>query len=349
MVEFTLKVVAQLIQGRVEGNEEEKVHSVASIEEAGPGTIAFLSNPKYEPYIYNSRASAVIVADTFKPKNEIRTSLIRVKDPYVALSQLLDAYKEQITDNKTGIEQPSFIDESAEIGQDVYIGAFAYIGKNTRIADRVKIYPNTYVGNQVTVGEDTTLFAGVKVYERTVIGKSCTIHAGVVIGSDGFGFAPQRDGSYKTIPQLGNVIIGDHVDIGANTTVDRATFSSTRLDEGVKLDNHVQVGHNVEIGSHTVVAALTGIAGSAKIGKFCQVGGQVGIGGHIRIADKTRIGAQSGVGKSVKQTGTVLLGSPVLDPKSFFKSFAVFKQLPDLAQRLTRLEGEVSNLNTSDQ
>lgn len=348
MVEFTLKVVAQLIQGRVEGNEEEKVHHVASIEEAGPGTIAFLSNPKYEPYIYNSRASAVIVAESFKPKGEIRPSLIRVKDPYVAFSQLLDAYQARIADHKSGVEQPAFIDESAEIGKDVYIGAFAYIGKNTRIADGAKIYPNTYVGNQVTVGEGTTLFAGVKVYERTVIGKSCTVHAGAVIGSDGFGFAPQRDGSYKAIPQLGNVIIGDHVDIGANTTVDRATFSSTRLNDGVKLDNLVQVGHNVEIGSHTVVAALTGIAGSSKVGKFCQVGGQVGISGHISIADKTRIGAQSGVGKSVKETGTVLLGSPVLDHKSFFKSFAVFKQLPDLAQRLTRLEGEVSNRNISD-
>lgn len=342
-MEFTIKQIAAMLGGAVKGNGDDKINMLAKIQDAKKGQIAFLSNPKYEQYIYTTNASAVIVKKDFQPKKEIQSSLILVDDPYSSFTRLLEEYHKLISFQKTGVEQPSFIGEQTTIGTNIYRGAFSYIGNNVKIGDNVKIYPHVFVGDDVVIGNNTILHPNVKLYAGTKVGNNCVIHSGTVIGSDGFGFAPQEDGSYKTIPQLGNVILEDNVAIGANTVIDCATLfgDSTIIRQGVKLDNLIQVAHNVEIGKNTVIAAQAGISGSSKIGENCILGGQVGVAGHLVIANNTGIGAQAGILKSIKDEGEKIIGAPAFDIKEFFKSYAVFKKLPDLNDRLRELENQV--------
>jgi UDP-3-O-[3-hydroxymyristoyl] glucosamine N-acyltransferase len=344
-MEFTVKQVAAMLGGEVKGEGADKINMLAKIQDARKGQISFLSNPKYEQYIYTTQASAVIVKKDFIPRKEITTTLILVDDPYSSFTTLLEEYHKLVSFQKTGIEQPSFISDKSIVGKNIYRGAFSYIGQNVKIGDNVKIYPHTYIGDNVSIGNDTILHSNVKLYTDTRIGNNCVIHAGTVIGSDGFGFAPQGDGSYKTIPQLGNVIIEDNVCIGANTVIDCATLygDSTIIREGVKLDNLIQIAHNVEIGKNTVIAAQTGISGSTKVGDNCIIGGQVGLAGHLVIANNTGIGAQAGISKSIKEEGQRIIGYPAFEVKDYFKSYAVFKRLPDLNDRLRELERKVLN------
>ncbi len=342
-MEFTVKQVAAMLGGEVKGEGAGKINMLAKIQDARKGQISFLSNPKYEQYIYTTQASAVIVKKDFIPRKEITTTLILVDDPYSSFTTLLEEYHKLVSFQKTGIEQPSFISEKSIVGKNIYRGAFSYIGHNVKIGDNVKIYPHTYIGDNVSIGNDTILHSNVRLYADTRIGNNCVIHAGTVIGSDGFGFAPQADGSYKTIPQLGNVIIEDNVCIGANTVIDCATLygDSTIIHEGVKLDNLIQIAHNVEIGKNTVIAAQTGISGSTKVGDNCIIAGQVGLAGHLVIANNTSIGAQAGISKSIKEEGQRIIGYPAFEIKDYFKSYAVFKRLPDLNDRLRELEKKV--------
>jgi UDP-3-O-[3-hydroxymyristoyl] glucosamine N-acyltransferase len=343
-MEFTIRQIASMLSGEIKGDGNTKINMLAKIQDAKPGQIAFLSNPKYEQFIYTTQASAVIVKKDFTPRKEINTSLILVEDPYSSFTTLLEEYHKMISFQKVGIEEPSFIGTNSTAGSNIYRGAFSYIGNNVKIGDNVKIYPHVFVGDNVTIGSNSILHPNVKLYADTRIGKNCVIHSGTVIGSDGFGFAPQEDGTYKAIPQLGNVIIEDNVAIGANTVIDCATLfgDSTIVRQGVKLDNLIQVAHNVEIGKNTVIAAQAGISGSSKIGEKSMIGGQVGIAGHLVIANNTSIGAQAGIGKSIKEEGERLLGSPALDIKEYFRSYAVFKRLPDLHDRLRELEKKVN-------
>ncbi len=344
-MEFTVKQVAVMLGGEVKGEGTDTISMLAKIQDARKGQISFLSNPKYEQYIYTTQASAVIVKKDFVARKEITTTLILVDDPYSSFTTLLEEYHKLVSFQKTGVEQPSFISEKASVGKNIYRGAFSYIGHNVKIGDNVKIYPHTYIGDNVSIGNDTILHSNVKLYADTRIGNNCVVHAGTVIGSDGFGFAPQSDGSYKTIPQLGNVIIEDNVCIGANTVIDCATLygDSTIIHEGVKLDNLIQIAHNVEIGKNTVIAAQTGISGSTKVGDNCIIGGQVGLAGHLVIANNTGIGAQAGISKSIKEEGQRIIGYPAFEVKDYFKSYAVFKRLPDLNDRLKELEKKVLN------
>ena len=342
-MEFTAEDIAEFLNGEVDGNTKVKVTTVSRIEEGKPGTLSFLGNPKYEHYIYSTQSSIVLVNKDFKTEKKIETTLIRVDDAYQALAQLLEMY-EQSKPQKTGIEEPSFVSKSSRLGEKIYIGAFAYIGTNVQIGNNVKIYPHVYVGDNVIVGDNTILNSGVKIYEGCKIGAECIFHSGVVIGGDGFGFAPSSANNYKKVPQVGNVVIEDHVEIGANTCVDRATMGSTIIRKGVKLDNLIQVAHNVEIGENTVIAAQTGIAGSAKLGKNCMIGGQVGIVGHIALADEVKVAAQSGIGRNIKKEGAVLQGSPAFDFGPYQKSYVSFKNLPKLREQIIELEKEVKRL-----
>ncbi|MCB0488721.1 MAG: UDP-3-O-(3-hydroxymyristoyl)glucosamine N-acyltransferase [Cyclobacteriaceae bacterium] len=346
-MEFTIRQIAVMLGGDVKGDDGSKINMLAKIQDAKPGQIAFLSNPKYEHFIYETKASAVIVKRGFAPKKEIVSSLILVDDPYSSFTVLLEEYHKLISFQKAGVEEPCFIGSDCTLGKAIYRGAFSYIGNNVTIGDNVKIYPHTFVGDNVVIGSNTILHPNVKLYGGTRVGNNCVIHSGAVLGSDGFGFAPQDDGTYKTIPQLGNVILEDNVTIGANTVIDCATLTgdSTVIHSGVKLDNLIQIAHNVEIGKNTVIAAQTGISGSTKVGENCVLAGQVGIAGHLVIANKTSVGAQAGISKSVKEEGQRLLGYPVLDVKEYFKSYAVFKQLPDLSARLKQLEDRVAKVN----
>ncbi len=344
-MQFTAQQIATLLQGQLEGNPDAKVTDVAKIEEAVEGSLSFISNPKYAEYAYTSDASIIIVNASLELSRPVKATLIRVEDAYSSFAFLLEKYREIISGAaKTGIEQPSYISPSAKIAADVYLGAFSYIGENVVIEQGVKIYPGCYIGNNVIIKEHTKLYAGVKVYDECRLGCRVVIHSGTVIGGDGFGFAPLSDGTYKKIPQIGNVIIEDDVEIGSNTTVDRATMGSTIIRKGVKLDNLIQIAHNVEVGENTVIAAQTGISGSTKVGKNCSIGGQVGMVGHIHIADGTRINAQSGLSKSVISTNTTLNGSPAFEYKSSLKSQAIFRNLPDLQHRLQKLEETVQEL-----
>lgn len=339
-MEFTIQQIAVLLKGEVKGNGSEKITMLAKIQDAQKGQISFLSNPKYEPFIYSTQASAVIVKNDFLPRKEITTSLILVEDPYLSFTVLLEEYHKLVSFQKTGIEQPSFIGEGTVTGTHIYRGAFSYIGSKVKIGNNVKIYPHTFIGDGVTIGDNTIIHANVKVYAGTQIGKNCELHSGAIIGSAGFGFAPQPDGSYKAIPQLGTVIIKDNVSVGANTVLDCATLfgDATVIHDGVKLDNLIQVAHNVEIGKNTVIAAQTGISGSTKIGENCVFAGQVGIAGHLTIANDTKIGAQAGIPKSIKEEGQRLIGYPAIDLKEYFRSYAVFKRLPEIIHRLRDLE-----------
>jgi UDP-3-O-[3-hydroxymyristoyl] glucosamine N-acyltransferase len=335
-LEFTASQIAGILDGEVVGNPEVSVSNLAKIEEGIAGTLTFLANPKYTPFVYSTRASIIIVNRDFNPDHEINSTLIRVNDAYKAFSRLLEYYN-QVKMNKSGIESPSFIAESTIFGSNMYLGAFSYLGYNVKIGDNVKIYPNVYVGDNVTIGDNTIVFAGAKIYSETQIGSNCTIHSGAIIGADGFGFTPDEKGEYSKVPQTGNVILEDFVDIGAGTTIDRATLGSTILRRGVKLDNQIQIAHNVEIGEHTVIAAQTGIAGSTKIGKRCMIGGQVGIVGHITIGDRVKIQAQSGISRNLKDD-EVLQGSPALPYADYNKSYVHFKNLPKIVSRLENLE-----------
>ena len=340
---FTLEQIAHLIGGKLDGSKETKVNTISSIEDAEEGSITFLSNPKYEPLIYETQASAVIVDEKLILNKKINTALIRVADPYAAFTALLEAYDQLFSFNKTGIEEPSFIHETATYGSDIYVGAFSYIGSNVKIGDQVKIYPNAYIGDDVTIGHQTIIHPGVRIYAKSVIGSHCTLQAGAVVGSDGFGYAPLEDGSYKKIPQLGNVVLEDHVDVGANTVIDCATFNTTLIKKGVKLDNLIQIGHNTLIGENTVIAAQTGIAGSVKIGENCKIGGQVGIAGHLKIAAETQIQAQSGVSKNTKVAQTIY-GTPAIDFNNYLRSYTVYKKLPEVMKQIEKIEEKLLNL-----
>lgn len=344
-MQFSAVQIATLLGGKIEGNPDAKVTGVTKIEEAITGSLCFISNPKYEEYLYNTSASVVLVNDSLTLNKETKATLIRVPDAYASFALLLQKYNDMIAaQTPKGIEQPSFIAPSAKIGKDVYIGAFSYIAENVTIGDGAKIYPNSYIGRGVEIGNDVHLFSGVRVYDECIIGARSIIHSGTVVGGDGFGFAPQPDGTYQKIPQIGNVIIEEDVEIGANSTIDRATMGHTIIRKGVKLDNLIQIAHNVEIDESTVIAAQTGIAGSSKIGKYCMIGGQVGIIGHIHVADRTNINAQSGVSKSVETPNTVLNGTPAFDYKSVLKSQAIFRHLPEMQQRISQLEKIVAQL-----
>ncbi len=339
-MEFTVQQIAALLSGTVQGDGSLKISMLGKIQDAKPGQIAFLANPKYEQFIYTTQASAVIVSKEFQARKNISVTLILVDNPYSSFQRLLEEYHKMLSFQKTGIEQPSFIGEECLVGVSIYRGAFSYIGSKVKIGDNVKIYPHVFVGDGCEIGSNTILHPNVKLYAGTSVGNNCEIHSGTVIGSDGFGFAPQEDGTYKTIPQLGNVIIEDNVSIGANTVIDCATMQgdSTVIRQGVKLDNLIQIAHNVEIGKNTVIAAQTGISGSTKLGENCVVGGQVGMAGHLVIANKTSIGAQAGVLKSVKEENAKLFGTTALDLKEYFRSYAIFRKLPDLYSRLKELE-----------
>ncbi|MCL6260367.1 UDP-3-O-(3-hydroxymyristoyl)glucosamine N-acyltransferase [Aquiflexum sp. TKW24L] len=337
-MEFSLGQIAELIGGKVEGDSTLKVSRLDKIQEGLPGGISFLSNDKYESFIYETKSTAVIVSENFEPQKPLETNLIRVKNAYEGFTILLEAYALLIKSGKSGIEEPSFFDKSSTIGKDFYRGAFSYVGKNCDIGNSVKIYPNTFIGDNVKIGDNTIIHAGVKIYDNTQIGKNCEFHPGAVIGGDGFGFAPLPDGSYKKIPQLGNVVIEDNVSIGNNTTIDCATMGSTWIKKGAKIDNLVQIAHNVIIGENTVIAAQTGISGSTEIGKNCVIAGKAGIVGHIKIADNTTIGANTGVSKNITQSGQTLFGYVGFDIKDFLKSYSLFKKLPELNDRIKELE-----------
>lgn len=335
-MEFSAKQLAEVLNGKIEGNEEALVSRLSKIEEGGEGSLSFLANPAYEKHIYTTTASIVIVSDNFKPTGSITATLLRVPDAYAAFAQLLEMYN-QLRGNKSGREEPTFVASSAQLPEEYYLAAFAYVGEHSKIGEGTKIYGHVHIGENVTIGKNCTLYAGVKIYHDTVIGDHVTIHAGTVIGADGFGFAPNSENSYDKVPQIGNVIIEDHVEIGANSSIDRATLGSTIIRKGVKLDNLIQIAHNVEIGENTVIAAQTGVAGSTKIGKNCMIGGQVGIVGHLKIGDGVKIAAQSGVGKNVKDN-SVIQGSPAFEYMDYNKSYAVFRRLPDMAKDIHQLK-----------
>lgn len=340
-MKFTAEQIASILEGDVVGNPLAEVYKLAKIEEGVSGSLTFLSNQKYQNYIYNTNATIVIVNRSFVPEKEVTSTLIKVDDAYASFSKLLEYYN-QVKLMKSGIEQPSFISENVTFGPDLYLGSFSYIGKNVKIGANVKIYPNTFIGDNVTIGDNCLFYAGVRVYSETEIGSGCIFHSGTIIGSDGFGFAPLEDGTYSKIPQIGNVIIEDDVEIGAASTIDRATLGSTIIRKGVKLDNQIQVAHNVEIGEHTVIAAQTGIAGSTKIGSNCLIGGQVGIAGHLTIGNNVRIQAQSGVGRNIKD-GEKLQGSPALGYNDYFKSYVHFKNLPTIVKDIDTIKKQITN------
>jgi UDP-3-O-[3-hydroxymyristoyl] glucosamine N-acyltransferase len=340
-MKFTAEQIAGILEGEVVGNPNAEVHELSKIEEGKEGSLTFLSNPKYNNYIYTTEATITIVNKSFTPESDLKTTLIKVEDAYIAFSKLLEFY-DQAKGSKSGIEQPSVIAENAKYGKNLYLGSFSYIGANAIIGNNVKIYPNCFIGDNVVIGDNVTIFAGAKIYSETLIGTNCTIHSGAIIGADGFGFAPNSDGTFKKIPQIGNVIIEDNVDIGSCTTIDRATMGSTIIRKGVKLDNQIQVAHNVEIGENTVIAAQTGIAGSTKIGKNGMIGGQVGIVGHLTIGDNVRIQAQAGVGRNIKDN-EVLQGSPAFGYNDFSKSYVHFKNLPKIVAEIEELKKEILN------
>jgi len=342
-MEFNAETIAGFLKGEIEGNPETKVNTIAKIEEGHEGALSFLANPKYEHYIYTTKSSIVLVNKSFVPSQKIGATLIKVDNAYEAFASLLRLV-DQARPRKTGIHPAAVIEPSAKVGSDVYIGPYAYIGENVVIGDKCAIYPHVYVGDNSSIGANCILNPGVKVYHECVIGMGCIIHAGSVIGSDGFGFAPQSENEYMKIPQLGNVVLEDNVEIGANVTIDRATMRSTIIHKGVKLDNLIQIGHNVEVGENTVMAAQTGISGSTKVGKNCMFGGQVGLAGHIRIANGTKIGAQAGILSEIKEENTAIIGSPAIDIRNFMKSSVLFKRLPEMKVKIDTLEKDVESL-----
>ncbi len=345
-MQFTASQIAALINGKIEGDDNTFVSSFGKIENATNGQLTFLANPKYEEHLYTTNASIIIINDVQEIKQSICATLIRVPDAYSAFATILATYKKMITEQLHGIQQPVFISTSAKIGENVYIGAFSYIGENVVIGDNVKIFPQVFLGDNAMIDEGTILYPGVKIYHECKIGKRVTVHANTIIGSDGFGFAPQKDGTFKKVPQIGNVVIEDDVEVGANATIDRATLGSTLIKTGAKLDNLIQIAHNVEVGNHTVIAAQAGISGSTKIGNNVMIGGQAGLVGHIQIADGVKIGAQSGVSKSIKVADSIVVGSPAIEYISSLRGLAIIPNLPDLKKRIMELEQMVQQLTT---
>jgi UDP-3-O-[3-hydroxymyristoyl] glucosamine N-acyltransferase len=343
-MQFTAQQIGTLLNGIVDGDPNVKVNQLAKIEEATEGCLSFLANKKYEPYLYQTQASIVIIGKDFVPTASYTSTLIRVDDAYSAFSVLLDQYN-TLKREKSGIEDPSFIHPSAKIGKNVYVGAFAYIGANTTVGDNAKIYPQVYLGDNVSVGDNSTIFPGVKIYYDCKIGNNVTIHSSTVIGSDGFGFAPQADGSYTKVSQIGNVIIEDDVEIGSNTSIDRATMGSTIIRKGVKLDNLIQLAHNVEVGANTVIASQTGVSGSAKLGENCVIGGQVGIVGHISLAKGTQIQAKSGINRPIEEEGKKWAGAPATSYTQHMRSQVVLNRLPELERRIEELERKLQEQN----
>ena len=340
-MEFTAEQIAGILEGVVEGNPQVEVSKLSKIEEGEEGALTFLANPKYTPYIYKTEASIAIVNRSFVPEHDIKTTLIKVDDAYKSFSKLLEYYN-QVKNNKVGIENPSFKAETATYGENVYLGAFSYLGENVVLGENVKIYPHAYIGDNTTIGDNVTIFSGAKIYSETVIGNGCIINSGAIIGADGFGYAPDENGEFQKVPQTGNVILEDNVEIGAAATIDRATLGSTILRRGVKIDNQVQIAHNVDVGSHTVIAAQTGIAGSTKIGQYCMFGGQVGVAGHLTIGNQVKVQAQTGIGHRVKD-GEKLYGSPAIDYGNYVKSYVHFKNLPKIVSQLNKLEKKINN------
>lgn len=345
-MQFSATQIALMIGGKVEGNGDTTVDSFGKIEEAQAGQLAFLANPKYEEHLYSTKASIILVNETQELKQPVAATLVRVPDAYLAFASLLDKYQQLKTQQLTGIQQPVYIDATAKIGDNVFVGAFAYISEKVIVGNGVKIYPNAFIGNNVIVGENTIIHPGVKIYHDCVIGKNVVIHAGTIIGGDGFGFAPMADGTFKKIPQLGNVIIEDNVEIGSNTTIDRATIGSTLIKAGAKLDNLLQIGHNAEIGNNTIIAAQSGISGSTKVGNNVMIGGQVGIVGHISIGDGAKINAQSGVSKSL-EAGKTVTGSPAFEFTAALRSQAASRKLPELEKRIYELEKIIASLTVN--
>ena len=343
-MQFTAQQIALLVSGTIQGNPDTTVTSFGKIEEAVAGQLSFLANPKYEEYLYTTKASLVIVNENLQLQKNITATLVRVKDAYSAFATLLTTYQNVKAQQKKGIETPSHIASTASLGTDVFVGAFAYIGEKVSIGNNSKIFPGAYIAENVSIGINTTIHAGVKIYEDCLIGNDVIIHAGTVIGSDGFGFAPQPDGSYQKVPQIGNVIIEDQVEIGANTTIDRATMGSTIIKKGVKLDNLIQIAHNVEIGSQTVIAAQTGISGSTKLGQKIMIGGQAGIAGHLTIANGVKIAGGAGVTKNLDGEGKSYAGFPAEDAKQSLKAQVYTRQLPELEKRVKELEKLVTQL-----
>ncbi|MBN2806520.1 MAG: UDP-3-O-(3-hydroxymyristoyl)glucosamine N-acyltransferase [Prolixibacteraceae bacterium] len=339
-MEFTARQIAAFLGGEVIGDQEVTINNVSKIEEGEPGTLTFLANPKYEPFLYETKASVVLVNKSLKPLREVQATMIRVHDAYDALARLMELYVQSIPVKK-GIEISTYIHASSSVGPDCYVGAFAYIDEGVKIGKNVQIYPHCWIGRGAEIGDNTVLFSGVKIYPECKIGKGCILHAGVVIGADGFGFAPLPDGSYKKLHQVGNVVIEDDVEIGANTTVDCATMGSTIIRKGVKLDNLVQVAHNCEVGKNTVIAAQTGIAGSSSIGENCIVGGQVGVAGHLKIGNKVTIAAKSGISNNVND-GSVQMGEHAFEAAKYRRSYAVFRNLPTLFHEVNQLRKEIN-------
>ena len=340
-MKFTAAQIAEILDGEVVGNPLVEVFKLSKIEDGTNGSLTFLSNPKYNSYIYNTKASITIVNSDFVPENKIDTTLIKVEDAYGAFSKILNFYN-QVKHNKNGLEQPCYLGENVQYGDNFYLGSFSYVSNNALIGNNVKIYPNSFIGENVLIGDNVIIFAGAKIYSDCVIGSNCTLHSGAIIGADGFGYAPNLDGSFEKISQIGNVIIEDNVEVGASTTIDRATMGSTIIRKGVKLDNQIQIAHNVEIGENTVIAAQTGVAGSTKIGKNCYIGGQVGIAGHLTIGNNVKIQAQSGIGKNIKD-GEKVQGTPAIGYNDYFKSYIHFKNLPKIVSDFNSMQKQIND------
>jgi UDP-3-O-[3-hydroxymyristoyl] glucosamine N-acyltransferase len=339
-MEFSARQIADVLEGEIVGKSDIKVNRFSKIEEGEEGAISFLANLKYAQYLYTTKSSVVIIAKDFEPEAEVGATLILVDDPKQSFTQLL-AFYHSMRRKKSGFEDPHFVDETATLEEGVYIGAFSYVGRKAEIGKNVKIYPNCYIGDGAVIGDNSTIFSGTRIYEGCKVGSKCTLHSGVIIGGDGFGFAPNGDERYDKVYHIGNVVIEDHVEIGANTTVDRATMGSTVIGKGVKLDNLIQIAHNVTIGENTVIAAQTGIAGSTKIGKNCMIGGQVGIDGHLTIGDNVKIAAQSGIGKSL-QDNEIVQGSPAFSIIDYQRAYVMFRKLPELAKKINALTQQLT-------
>jgi UDP-3-O-[3-hydroxymyristoyl] glucosamine N-acyltransferase len=342
-MEFTAATIAGFLKGVIEGNPDIKVNTIAKIEEGQPGALSFLANPKYEHFIYETKSSIVLVNKSFVPSARIEATLIKVENSYEAFASLLRLV-DQARPRKKGIHTTAIIEATAKVGSDVFIGPYTYVGENCIIGDGCSIYPHVYIGDNTKLGNNCTVNPGVKIYHDCILGEGCIIHAGTVIGSDGFGFAPQSESEFMKIPQLGNVVLEDHVEIGANVAIDRATMGSTIIRKGVKLDNLIQIAHNVEVGENSVMAAQTGISGSTKVGKNCMFGGQVGLAGHLKIANGTKIGAQGGILGDVKEENTAIIGSPAIEVKQFLRSSVIFKKLPEMKLKIDSLEKEIESL-----
>ncbi len=345
IMQISARDLCALLNGKLEGNPDVMVSGPSKIEEGQPGTLTFLANPKYEQYVYTTKASVLLAGTDFNPEKPLNLTIIRVENVYACVALLLEKFGADVSQQK-GISKLAFIDDSAQLGEGTSVGHYSVVEKNVKIGKNCTIYPQVFIGEDVVIGENVTLHSGVKIYHKCELGDNITLHSNVVIGADGFGFAPQDDGTFKKVSQIGNVLIEDNVEIGSNTTVDRATMGSTYIRKGVKLDNLIMIAHNVEIGENTVIAAQSGVAGSTKIGKNCMIGGQVGIVGHIQIADFTKIQAQSGIARSIKEPNTAWYGSPAIDYGDFLKAQVVFKKLPDLQKKINELEKIIANLIT---